>query len=330
MNIYDIASKAGVSVATVSRVLNNSPRVSQKSKEKVQRIMDEEGYVPNIFARGLSLNSVKSIGILCPVISDINHAAAVSHIERLLRTNGFDTILASTGSYEEDKSKYLDFLLAKRVDAILCVGSGSGDAKERASFERAAGQVPVVVVNGMVKAKNVYCALCDEEGAVLSLVEELLRKGYRSIAYFYDTETYSGLQKLSGYRKGLAQAGLGADQRIELKIDTETNGIDASFNQTNTILDAGKSFSALIAADDIIAVGAQKALKKRAISIPIIGFNNSRFAQCADPEISSIDTMIESLCTIAVQQLLDVLQGRPAPERVLISASLVQRESFIL
>ncbi|MDD3820431.1 MAG: LacI family DNA-binding transcriptional regulator, partial [Spirochaetales bacterium] len=86
MNIYDIASKAGVSVATVSRVLNNSPRVSQKSKEKVQRIMDEEGYVPNIFARGLSLNSVKSIGILCPVISDINHAAAVSHIERLLRT----------------------------------------------------------------------------------------------------------------------------------------------------------------------------------------------------------------------------------------------------
>lgn len=262
MNIYDIASKAGVSVATVSRVLNNSPRVSQKSKEKVQRIMDEEGYVPNIFARGLSLNSVKSIGILCPVISDINHAAAVSHIERLLRTNGFDTILASTGSYEEDKSKYLDFLLAKRVDAILCVGSGSGDAKERASFERAAGQVPVVVVNGMVKAKNVYCALCDEEGAVLSLVEELLRKGYRSIAYFYDTETYSGLQKLSGYRKGLAQAGLGADQRIELKIDTETNGIDASFNQTNTILDTGKSFSALIAADDIIAVVLRRLLRK--------------------------------------------------------------------
>jgi LacI family transcriptional regulator/LacI family asc operon transcriptional repressor len=328
MNIYDIAKKAGVSVATVSRVLNDSPRVSQKSKEKVQRIMDEEGYVPNIFARGLSLNSVKSIGILCPVISDINHAAAVAHIERLLRTNGFDTLLASTGSYEDDKSKYLDFLLAKRVDAILCIGSGSGETAEKASFERAASQVPVVVVNGMVKTKNVYCALCDEEGAVQGLVEELLRKGYQSIAYFYDTETYSGRQKLSGYRRGLAEAGLGSDQRIELKIDTEINGIDASFRETNALLDSGKSFSALIAADDIIAVGAQKALKKRDILIPIIGFNNSRFAQCADPEISSIDTMIENVCTIAVQQLMDVLQGRQAPERVLISASLVQRESF--
>jgi LacI family transcriptional regulator/LacI family asc operon transcriptional repressor len=328
MNIYDIAKKAGVSVATVSRVLNNSARVSQKSKEKVQKIMDEVGYVPNIFARGLSLNSVKSIGILCPVISDINHAAAVSHIERLLRGNGFDTLLASTVSYEEDKSKYLDFLLAKRVDAILCIGSDGGEANERTSFERAASQVPVVVVNGMVKAKNVFCTLCDEEGAVISIVEELLRKGFQSIAYFYDTETYSGRQKLSGYRKGLAEAGLGTDQRIELKIDTEANGIDASFAQTNALLDSGKSFSALIAADDIIAVGAQKALKKREISIPIVGFNNSRFAQCADPEISSIDTMIESLCTIAVQQLMDALQGRQVPGRVIISAALVQRESF--
>ena len=89
MNIYDIAEKAGVSVATVSRVINNSANVSEKNRSKVMEIIDQERYVPNIFARNLNSTASKTIGILCPIISDINHVKPVSILEHLLRDTIF-------------------------------------------------------------------------------------------------------------------------------------------------------------------------------------------------------------------------------------------------
>ena len=80
MNIYDIAELAGVSIATVSRVVNDSPKVSEKTKEKVRRIMEEHHYTPNVFARGLGLNSMKTVGIVCPDVSDAYMASAVAHL----------------------------------------------------------------------------------------------------------------------------------------------------------------------------------------------------------------------------------------------------------
>ena len=91
--IYDISKKAGVSIATVSRVLNNSPKVSQKTKERVLEIINESGYEPNAYARGLGSGSMKTIGILCADVADIYLANAVSFLEKNLRQNGFNTIL---------------------------------------------------------------------------------------------------------------------------------------------------------------------------------------------------------------------------------------------
>ncbi|HWR10488.1 MAG TPA: LacI family DNA-binding transcriptional regulator [Rectinemataceae bacterium] len=330
MNIYDIAKKAGVSVATVSRVLNESSHVSEKSKEKVKTIMEQEGYVPNIFARGLIHNSVRSIGIICPVISDINHSAIVAHLEHMLRLRGFDTLLTCSGGYDEDKGKYIDLLLTKRVDAIICVGSTRKESLESARFGAAAKQLPIIIVNGLIKAPNVYCVLCDEESAVKECVHQLHNRGFNDIVYIYDTDTYSGHQKLAGYRHGLVECNIEEQRRTEIKIRTETNGIDAAFAATIKLIESGRKISALIAADDIIAVGAQKALINKNMQVPIIGANNSRFAQCADPEITSIDTMIETLCISAIQQLMDVLQKKTTTDCIVISAKLIERQSFRL
>ena len=97
MTIYDISEKAGVSIATVSRVLNGSNNVSEKTKQKVLRIMEEYGYTPNAFARGLGLNTMKTIGIMCADSSDLYLAKAIYYIERELRLNGYDCILSCTG-----------------------------------------------------------------------------------------------------------------------------------------------------------------------------------------------------------------------------------------
>ena len=103
MNIYDIAALAGVSIATVSRVVNDSPKVSEKTKEKVRAVMEEQNYTPNVFARGLGLNSMHTVGIVCPDVSDVYMANAVAHLEKYLKKYGYDCILACSGYEYEDK-----------------------------------------------------------------------------------------------------------------------------------------------------------------------------------------------------------------------------------
>ena len=123
MNIYDIAKLSGVSIATVSRVVNGSPRVSEKTKQKVLAVMEEAEYTPNVFARGLGLNSMKTIGILCPDISDQYMAEAVSHLEKRLHEYGYDCILSCSGSAQEAREHHTKLLLSKRIDTLILVGS---------------------------------------------------------------------------------------------------------------------------------------------------------------------------------------------------------------
>ena len=110
MNIYDVSKKAGVSIATVSRVLNGKANVSDKSKSRVLNAMKELDYTPNIFARGLGLNTMKTIGIMCSDSSDAYLANAVYYIEQELRKNGYDSLLCCTGRDIITKKKNLDLL----------------------------------------------------------------------------------------------------------------------------------------------------------------------------------------------------------------------------
>ena len=123
MNIYDIAKLAGVSIATVSRVVNDSPKVSEKTKEKVRAVMAANDYIPNVFARGMSLNSMKTVGIICPSVSDHYMASAVAYLEKNLRNYGYDCILYCSGYEQEDKEISVQMILQKRIDALLLVGS---------------------------------------------------------------------------------------------------------------------------------------------------------------------------------------------------------------
>src|SRR5689334_15616268 len=123
MNIYDIAEKAGVSIATVSRVLNGSSSVSEKTRKKVNEVMQDLGYTPNVFARGLMVNSMRTLGVMTIDVRDLYYANAIHTIELEARQRGYDLILCSTGEDINEKKKYLKLLLQKRVDGIILIGS---------------------------------------------------------------------------------------------------------------------------------------------------------------------------------------------------------------
>ena len=164
MTIYDISEKAGVSIATVSRVLNGSSNVSEKTKQKVLDVINQCEYTPNAFARGLGLNTMKTIGIMCADSSDLYLAKAIYYIEQKLRGNGYDSILCCTGYDLENKKSCMNLLITKKVDGIILVGSNfvyDKDTENRYILD-AASQVPVMLLNAALEAPNVYSILSDD------------------------------------------------------------------------------------------------------------------------------------------------------------------------
>lgn len=325
MNIYDIAKRCGVSIATVSRVLNGSQNVSAKTREKVLAVMREEGYTPNAFARGLGLDTMRMIGILCTDVSDTFYAKAVSLVESDLRRRGFDSLLCSTGNSLSEKKKYLELLLAKRVDAVILIGSAFKESVDNSHIGDAAHRVPVVVINGLVELPGVYCVLCDERSAVRRNVTLLKQQRCEHILYLYDAPTFSGQEKIEGYREGLRDAGLPFREELLSRVPKSVEGAS---NAVTALLEKGVPVSAVMASEDLLAVGALKALQKAGRSVPVIGFNNSILAECASPALTSVDNMLETLCPSAVSLLADLQEGKSAPQKIVVSPRLVERETF--
>lgn len=325
MTIYDISKKSGVSIATVSRVINGKKGVSEQTRKRVLEVMNEKGYLPNAFARGLGLNTSRTVGIMCMDVADIYLANAVSALERELRRRGYGSLLCCTGGALEDKMGDLRVLLSKRVDALILVGSHfiSG---ETLYIEQAAEQVPVILLNGYIKAPNVYCVLCDDFGSMSAAAAALIEKGRRRILYLYDTTTYSGRQKLDGFKCELLRAGIQADERLILK--TERN-METAQRDVAELMKSGVRFDAVLASEDELAVAAVKAALANGQQIPrdldIIGYNNSILSRCCEPELSSVDSRVEALCMTAISTLFGTLEGKDFPDRTTLSGELVQR-----
>lgn len=328
MNIYDISKKAGVSIATVSRVMNGSTNVSDRTRRKILDIMAENDYTPNAFARGLGLNTMKTVGFLCADSSDQFFARAVYYLERGLRSNSYDAILSCTGMELETRKKYLKMLLAKKVDAVILVGSSFiEDTHERNQYIfDAASEVPVIILNGYLDAPNVYCVLCDDAEIVQHAASVYLERGKSNLLFLYRADSYSGKHKLAGFKNAFAAHEVPLNpQQIVLFHGT----IPETKQKLLSLAASGLTFDTVIASDDDLAIGALKYAREKGLSVPsefnVLGYNNSQLGICCEPELSTIDNQLEFCCNHAVTALMSVLEGKPAPARTLLSARILQR-----
>lgn len=329
-NIYDISERSGVSIATVSRVLNGSPKVSEATKNKVLAVMDELGYTPNVFARGLGLNTMNTVGIMCSDSSDPFLANAVYYLEQNLRKHGYDSFLCCTGYELQNKKNYLELILTKRVDGLILVGSSllEPNDEDNLYIKEAASHVPVMLMNGILKGAGIYSVVCDDCGAVSSVTERLIKSGRKRILYLYTAESGSGLQKLKGYKEALKTNGIKCDKDLIRLLPCD---IENTRHLLSGLYTSGLRFDAVVCSEDRLAVGAIKAAKDMGLSIPgdlqVVGYNNSLLALCTDPELTSIDNHVETLSATAVKCLTDVFQGKRIPAKTIIQNALVQRET---
>lgn len=334
MTIYDISEKAGVSIATVSRVLNGAGNVSAETRKKVLAVIEACDYTPNAFARGLGLNSMNTIGILCADSSDLYLANAVYHIEQELRANNYNCILCCTGYKLEDKQKYLNLLVNKKVDSVILVGSNfiSDHDSENDYIREAAKEVPILLLNADFDHENVYCSLCDDFKSTMQAASYLIDTGVTDILYLYNSKSYSALRKLSGYQSALTQHGIAL--RMEYMQYFPGNHANLPAIADFLIgLDSDIKYRAIMAADDNLAIGAVKYAHKKGLSIPddlcIIGYNNSILSTCCEPELTTVDNRLETLCHHIVKTLIGILNNQEMPQKVIFSGELIKRGTTI-
>ena len=294
-------------------------------------VIERCGYKPNAFARGLGLNTMKTIGIMCADSSDLYLAKAIYYIERKLRASGYDSLLCCTGYGLESKAASMNLLLTKKVDGIILAGSNFVYEKEQENqyIAEAAAQVPVMVLNADLDIPNVYSVVSDAFTSMYNATLQMIQSGVHDILYFYNARSYSGKHKLSGFRAAMEEKALLDSEALIQFYQGPPEDIHAMVGHLEAVHDRGTAFHGVIAADDTLGLAAVKYARKMGYRIPedfsILGYNNTMLTSCCEPELTSIDNKLETLCRHLISTLLGVLEGNGMPKKTVFSGEIVRR-----
>lgn len=323
MNIYDIANEAGVSIATVSRVINGKRAVSQATRQKVEEVLARHHYVPDQIARGLVTKSTRTVAVMTIDIRDIYYANVAYTIEQELSRRSYSALLCNTGDEIQNKMEYIRNVLRQKVEAIVFVGSVFRDGVMDEAIRNVAARIPVVMVNGFVEADNVYSVICDDRLGVVRAVHYLTGRGRSRLAYLKSADTFSARSKARGFCEAV-NAPLG-------RMVTVSRSIRGGYEGAETLLAWAERPDAVICDDDITAVGVLKCLAAHGVAVPgeisVVGFNNSVLAETSTPALTSVDSLMIEMGRTAVATLLQVLDGKTPRRRITFAPDIRLRES---
>ena len=323
MNIYDIAEKCGVSIATVSRVLNNNPNVSAATRERILAVINEANYTPSQLARNLGNGAaaqtetaapLPAVGVLCTDLTDPRNAAIVTAVEKHLRKKGKMVLLSG-----DDEAAALSTLTA-RAESIVYVSPKARPAAND-PIATTAQTIPVLLVDGYVNAPHVCCVRTDVRAAVEELIRQFLRRQRRRILMLVGDRTYTCAEMVGSYEDAHAATGLTVDPALVIAVDNNPEEVNTCLKR---LLINRVTFDAVLCTDATLALSAQKALQRTGLSLPIVGLSDAPVARCSSPALTCADCDIDALCE-AVCKALDNL---PQTEDILIPTRLNERDTF--
>jgi len=306
--IYEVSELAGVSLATVSRVMNNSGKVTAKTRQKVLSAIEELGYRPNASAQSLALKRSNSVGVLIPELYGPFFGIMLSSIEEELQKAGKRVVVTAGHSDEKKEKDCIDFLLGSGCDAlILHVYSLPPDLINQLNE----GSVPIVFLNKYVPETADRCISLDNEHGGYIATKCLLERGHTEVAYVSGPHwKVDSFKRLSGHKRALAEFGLEFDERLMFEGDFE----EASGRRAMThFLEQGISFTGVVCANDEMAAGAMDTARSKGRSIPddisVIGYDNVDFTNYLHPRLSSIGCRIREMGLMAARCVLKNAYG---------------------
>jgi len=327
VTIYDIAKRAGVSAATVSRVINNYPHVKPSTREKIETLLREANYVPNETARGLVNQATKLIAILVTDIRTTQHTDGIYYIQREFAGYGYACIIFNTGKSVAEKTSTIQLVCKRKVDAVVLMGSVFQTEEIKNALETYLPNVPIAFCNGYLDLPNVFSIISDEKGGVQKTVEFLRRKNREKIAFAVNVDTASNRLKEEGYREGLR---ISCPDFAPLVAYTG-DSLQEMQSCVTGLLNRCPELQGIIFAEDQLAVMGLHVLQELGKRVPediaVVGINNSRLAEFSSPGLTSLDNSLQEVSTRAVQCIIDAFEGKQASCKILIPITLVERKS---
>lgn len=328
-SIADIARKAGVSTTTVSRVINHiSKGVSSATRERVQAVIYEMNYRPNLQARGIAKSRSGIIGVIIPDVSNLFYPQILRGIDDYISERGYSMMLCNSDSDPEQEKKQLLSMVDNRVaGVILC----SGVSNESFLKNYGAYEMPLVMIGRNFDSQYADgCIIGDNEGGMYRSTEYMIGHGHKDILYLDGPAQVAGpMYRLVGFRHAAM------DYKVPVQDDLVCLGefsIEYGFDTVQWMLDNGRHFTAVIAGSDLIAIGAVKALLKNGVQVPgdveVMGFDNIDLSSIFEPSLSTISKPHYAMAQEAARMLLEVIGGkRPAIHRVQTASELILRDT---
>jgi LacI family transcriptional regulator len=324
VTILDIAERACVSPATVSRVINKSVAVKESKRKLVLEAMNELDYRPNALARGLVSGRSMSVGVVTQDIGSPLYDNIAMGVIRGLKTSGYSAILADGLWREKNEADVVNSLLDHQIDGLVVIG-GHLQEEELSRLHR---RIPVIQVGREMQGWAEYCISIDNFSAAYEATNYLIELGHRKIAHVIGrAEHEDAQQRYRGYREALAHAGIELDPNLTYQGDfLPQSGVLA----VNSFLERGESFSAVFACNDLMAMGVCRALRQRSIRCPedvsVMGFDDQMETAFFDPSLTTMRQPTVEMGLAASAALLDLIAGK-SHQIPVMSATLQKRES---
>lgn len=327
--MQDVANKAGVSKATVSRVLSGKGYVSQETKDQVFKAIEEAGYRPNLLARNLATSKSMCIGLVVTnTLYNGNYfSELISQAAKKLDANGRQLILVDGKHSAEEEREAIQFLHDLRCDGIIIYPRFLSVDEMDDIIDKY--NKPVMVVNRKLRKHQSHCIYCDHKGSGLQSTRALIERGHRNIAFITGSmDSPTAIERLSGYKEALSAAGLPVNDALIIPGKwTPASGAAA----VEALLAGGQTFSAILASNDDMAIGAIKKLNEAGIAVPadvsVIGFDNIPTAPFLIPALSSVKDPVSDMVSEVISQIISMLDGGYLSDQNKFVSELILRES---
>jgi LacI family transcriptional regulator len=305
--IYDVAREAGVSMATVSRVVNGNPNVKPTTRKKVSEAIKRLGYRPNAVARGLASKKTTTVGVIIPDISSVFFSELARGIEDIANMYKYNIILCNSDQNKDKEIRLIQTLLGKQVDGIVFMGGKiTGEHVE----EFKSSSAPVVLAATVDKKREIPSVNIDYEQASYEAVSHLIASGNRKIGYISGPldVPISGIMKLGGYKRALAEAGIDYDESLVSVGDyTYESGKEA----TAQFLSAENKPTAVFVDSDEMAIGAIHEAQDRGLNVPndleVVSSENTRLVHMVRPTLASIAEPTYDIGAVAMRLLTKLM-----------------------
>lgn len=326
--IKDVAKKSGVSVATVSRVLNGGDNVSDKLKQTVLKAIEELNYSPSHIARSLVTKKTNIIGVIVPDLTSSFFSTILSSIEENASANNYNIMVCNIAEDLDKELKYLNLFKQIRVDAMIVMHEKTDDRIKKLISGL---QMPVVFCSCRAEGINVLSIIINDYAATYDATKYLIDLGHRNIAYLGGDlrDITSGENRYEGYKKAMLDNGLLLNEQYIRFGDYK---IQSGYTLMEGVLRCNPKPTAILAASDDMAVGALGCIIDKGYKVPedfsVMGFDGSSMTEIVRPRLTSMHQPIKEMGAMAIKILMEHLEENTEfLDQIVLKHKIVERES---